>query len=303
MRRGAIIGIAAGAALIATIGIVAAVWSTTRPPSADAVAERYLRALEAGDADTVAALLADPADAQIATRAFGGAVSYLSDYTFDTSEQTPGTVAVEADVRLDGESVAVRFELDQTSSGWKVARGHTTPLTATTTLGDAVLIGGELVDAGIAVALLPATYPVTASPSAFLDGEVAVAVAGEDPVTAEIAASVSDDTAGAAQAHLDAYIDTCVETAAAVPEHCGLRVPWAADLATLDEISFRVEAQPVLTLDGTGGTFTAGAGSIVATATGTDRAGENAVFRYRAADWTLRGGVDFTGDDMVLSVD
>ena len=101
---------------------------------------------------------------------------------------------------------------------------------------------------------------------------------------------------------LDAYADTCAKPAQAVPDQCGLRVPWAADLASLASIAFRIEAYPIVTLSADGRAFDAVDGRIVATATGTTRDGAPGAFTYQADDWALRGSVTFTGDEMVLAV-
>ena len=64
----------------------------------------------------------------------------------------------------------------------------------------------------------------------------------------------------------------------------------------------RVVAPPVLALSADARSVAATGGIIVATATGTTRAGSTASFTYRADDWALRGTIAFTGDEMVLRV-
>ena len=67
-------------------------------------------------------------------------------------------------------------------------------------------------------------------------------------------------------------------------------------------MAFRIDQSPALTLSPDLRTFAATGGAIVATATGTTRAGGAGTFTYRADDWALRGTVCFTGDEMVLAV-
>ena len=79
-------------------------------------------------------------------------------------------------------------------------------------------------------------------------------------------------------------------------------MPWAADLAALDSIAFRIDERPVVALHDDAAGFDATGGVIVATASGTAHGGESASFTYRADDWALRGSIRFSGDDMILAV-
>ena len=101
---------------------------------------------------------------------------------------------------------------------------------------------------------------------------------------------------------LDAYAAQCAQASDAVPPNCGLRVPWAADLASLTSIAFRVEQTPQVVLSPDLRTFDATGGVIVATATGVTRTGDEASFTYRADDWALRGTIALTADGMQLVV-
>lgn len=106
----------------------------------------------------------------------------------------------------------------------------------------------------------------------------------------------------AMQEQLDAYADACAEPAASVPEHCGIVVPWAADLAELSGIAFRIEQYPVVALSADGRSFDATGGVLVATATGTTRDGTPGAFTYRTDEWALRGDVSARDDRTILSV-
>ncbi len=114
--------------------------------------------------------------------------------------------------------------------------------------------------------------------------------------------STESDLTTIAQDELDAYADACTREATEVPPHCGLRVPWAADLATLDRVVFRVEQYPAIALSSDERTFSATGGVVVATAYGTTPDGAPARFTYRDDDWSLRGLVTRAGDELVLSV-
>jgi hypothetical protein len=301
MKRGAVLGIVLAGTVVVGAGL--AWWLLSRPPGPDETARAFLEALAAGDGDRALALAEPPAgDVDIAT-ALGGASAYLTDPAVVGVEKIDdGAARAAVTFTLDGEDRSVSFGLVERDGGWIVAADAFGALSATTTLGEAVLAGGVPVRAGSEVALLPAVYPVQAAPEGVLTGAMTVAVLPGETTTAEVAASVSPEATRLAQEQLDAYAGECTTTASAVPPHCGLRVPWAADLATLDSIAFRVEALPQVALSPDLRTFAATSGIVVATATGTTRDGGSASFTYRADDWALRGTIALSADEMQLAV-
>jgi len=310
VKRGAVVGIvAATAAVVLTVGGVW--WFTSRPPSAGAAAEAYLRALEAGDFGAIDALreayLGDDAEVTL-EQAFAGATSYIDDAELvDVRVSEDGVASVEAEALLGGESRMVSFALQDSGTGWRLTGDYLGVLRAETALGagaggDAVWVGDALAPAATDLPLLPAEYEVQAAPRGILAGSQTVAVSTDEPAAVIIDAVLSPAATELAQERIDAYADGCARPAAAVPDNCGLRVPWAADLAALDGIAFRVDEHPVVALHDDGSAFDATGGVIVATATGTTHSGEQASFTYRGDDWALRGSIRFTGDDMILAV-
>lgn len=295
------IGIVVAAAVVVAGG--AAVWLFTRSPSAEDVARQYLTALSAGDVSAVRGLLAEaPADADQIEAAFGGATGFITDFTFEMNDGDSEERRVSADVTLGGDAGVIGFVLAKTDGGWRVASDYLASLEIQQSVGDWATVGGALVPTADALPLLPAVYPVAAAPAGLLVGDAEAVVTNEAPVEVALTTSLSPDAASAAQEQFDAYADACAEPADAVPEHCGLRVPWAADLESLASIAFRIEAYPVVQIADDGTTFAATDGRIVATATGTARGGDPATFTYSADDWSMRGGVEFTGTEMVLAV-
>lgn len=302
MKRGALIAIVAGAAALVVAGGVA--WfAASRPDGPEAAAQSFLDALAAGDEHAAANLVAESAPDPIVD-AYDGAEALVENPQVVRVERAGGGSAVaRARFDLGGTAHETSFGLVETSQGWKVAADALGELTATTTIGDSVLVGGVLAPADQPAALLPAVYPVEAAPAGLLEGRSTAAVLPGESATAAIEASLSADASTAAQEELDAYADACAVDASAVPAHCGLRVPWGADLAVLARIAFRIEARPVVALSDDGRSFAATGGAIVATAYGTTRDGVSAGFSYRADDWSLRGDVTFAGDEMVLTVE
>lgn len=114
--------------------------------------------------------------------------------------------------------------------------------------------------------------------------------------------TVPADPTAAVQERLDRYADACAAPATAVPEHCGIVVPWAADLAQLSGIAFRIEAYPAVVLSPDRRSFDATGGVLVATATGTTRDGAAASFTYRTDEWALRGDVATADGTTIVSV-
>lgn len=311
MKRSAVVGITAGAAVL-LVGGAATAWLMFRPPSAEDAAHRYLTALSTGDFATIDAMRAAPLaeDAERVVRdAFAGADAYVADPRVEQITDGDGVAAVRASATIGGSRRDVSFVLGRQSGDWQLSGDYLASvqveavLTGTDVLlGDSVWLGDALAPANAPVAVLPAEYPVQPAPRGLLSGASTVGVSNDEPVTVRIDAAVATAAAGAAQEQLDAYADACAQPAAAVPGACGLRIPWAADLVRLDGVAFRIEQRPQLALSPDGRTFAATGGVIVATATGTARDGTTARHTYRADDWALRGSVTFQGDEMVLGV-
>lgn len=303
MKRGPLIAVvAAGVVLLAVAGLV--LWLLQRPPGPQAVAEDYLRALAGGDADTALNLVAsDSLDSSMIEAAFAGATATLSDATVTGVSEDGDTATASITYTLDSTSGSGELMLQQTPTGWKVAPDGLGTVTITSTLGDAAAIGTAVVGVNQPVVLLPALYQIDAAPVGILTGALTVAVAPGSAATAALQPQLSDTALETASAQVQAYVDACTAPADAVPENCGIRVPWAADLATLTSLTFRVETAPTLAFAEDLSSFAATGGVLVATASGTTRDGAPGTFTYRSDGWSLRGGMIFSGNQLVLSVD
>lgn len=309
MKRAAIVGIAAaGAIVVAGSGV--AWWALSRGPSAEDAARSYLSALAAGDLDAVQELREPLPDAQeeLLERAFVGASAYIADPRIEElDERADGVIGVHASAELGGERHDLRFELEGDGSGWTLTGVHTGNLTVDAVIADGaalawVAVGGALAPAATPLALLPAEYAVSAAPPSILEGSADVTVTPGTPVSISLSAALAPEAAETVQEQLDAYADACAEPATSVPENCGIVVPWAADLASLERIAFRIEQHPAVTLSPDARSFDATGGILVATAQGVTRNGAPASVTYRAEDWALRGSVQLEGDRVVLSV-
>lgn len=302
MRRRTL-GILAGVgAAVLIAGGLSVWWAVSRTPTLEDAANTYLAALADGDLDTITAMRDQQLGAdteRIIAEAFRAADSYISAPRVD--ELHPDG-SVRATVTLGGEAATIGFVLSRANGRWVLSGDYLATLEASTTIGDSVQIGDALLPAETPVPLLPAAYTVRASPAGLLTGDARVALSNERSERVSVEASVDPAATGLAQAQVDDYADACAETATSVPENCGLRVPWAADLAELSSISFRIEQYPEVALSADGTAFAATGGVIVATASGTTRAGAAAAFTYRDEDWALRGSVTFRGAEMLLSV-
>lgn len=107
-----------------------------------------------------------------------------------------------------------------------------------------------------------------------------------------------------AQSSLDEHLTACTasngkSTRNQVPEHCGIRIPWGTEFASVTDVRFRVEALPVLVI--AGDAFTAGGGVLVATVAGKGQDGSARTETYRTENWSVRGDIEKTGD--VVSVE
>lgn len=306
MKRGAIVAIAAGAVAIVLGGGALAWWLSTRPPSLEDAAKSYLQALVDGDADAVAAMLTESSRADLTPQlaAFGAAAEYVTEYTIiETGVMDDVIGGVRADVSLGGDETTVLVGFQVIDDRWVLDHEFLSDLTVTMSLGDTVRIGDALFPVAEYIGLFPAVYDIAPAPAPLLAGGSTVAVSTADPITVEIDATLAPEATVAAQEQIDAYAASCTQPAADVPENCGIRIPWAADFATVTSIAYRIDSAPVVTIAPDARTFAATGGVLVATATGTTRDGAAASFTYRADDWALRGSIAFAGDEMVLSVD
>lgn len=301
MKRGAVIGIAAGSVAV-LVAAGALWWFATRAPGPEVVAQDFLTALSEGDGERAVTFVDEAPDASVGD-ALTGAAAYLSDpVVVRVTDADDGRARAEVTFVLDGADRSASFGLVETGEGWRIAPDALGAVTPTTTIGDAVTVGGVLAAAATPTPLFPAVYDVAAAPAGILTGSATAVVLPGSAEDVAVTASLSPDAAVAAQEQLDAYATGCTAPAATVPENCGIRVPWAADLGALTGIAFRVDTMPVVAFSADARTFAATGGVLVATATGTTRDGSTASFTYRADDWALRGSVAFAGGEMVLSV-
>jgi hypothetical protein len=297
VKRGAIIGVVAGAVVVAAAGAGVA-WWLLRGETADQAAERYVQALEDGDRTALEELLPAGDDSEQVLDLFDGASAHISDARLSAPGDDNG---FRAEVTIDGGPGVVFFVLSQESGAWQLAADYLGTIDVTTTMGDSVQIGDVTVLVG-QTSVLPAVYPVHAAPADLLSGDAVVAVTNEAPVTVAVEASLAPEATILAQEQLDAYAAACAQPATAVPAHCGLRVPWGADLTALSNLEFRVERSPQVTLSADATSFAATGGVIVATARGTTFSGGDGTFTYQADDWALYGDVTFDGGQMMLAV-
>lgn len=304
-RRGLIIG--ASTAVVVLIGAGVAAWVLTRPPTAESAAQRYLDALAAGDFATISDML-DPTksddDFAFLGDAFAGAAYGTAPRIEEINpDSTAGMTGVRASIELAGARQTIFFALALENGRWMLSADFLASVEVTSTVGDSVWVGDALAPVG-SIALLPAVYPIGPAPRGILTGEVEVAIENDNTETPPVAidAQLRPDANALAQARFDGYLDECTVPATSLPEVCGIRVPWAADLASLDGLAYRIDQRPAIALSPADGTFAATGGILVATAKGTTHAGSPGEFTYRADDWALYGSVSFTGDEMLLAV-
>lgn len=290
------IGGAAGVMIALAVGLWA--WqASNRPATAEEAAAAYLRALESGDPAAVKATGIDASDPALA--AFGGASEYVESARVSQVRESEAGATAEVSFRLSDEEHTARLRMSVVDGRWMVDESGMGTITASTTTGDFVAIGGEAVAVGKEVLLIPATYVVEAAPTGLLEGSSEVPVLPSQSSTAEITAVLRPEATEAAQQKLDEHLEACTAPADAAPSGCGIRIPWGTEFSAVAEVRYRIEKLPVLALSATA--FTADDGVLVATVEGTGQDGAARMTTYRTDSWTVRGDVSFTADDLVLS--
>mgnify|MGYP003450251726 FL=1 len=330
-RRTSAIVAAAVVAIVAIVGGFVA-WSfISRPSGAAETAGAYLAALERGDGVAASALSAPQAAGETAVEfgALDDATEWISAARVETITEAGTDATATATFTLAATQHSVTMTLSNRSGAWLVTDAPATTLRATSTMGAGIEIGDVAVpfddaaaagaDAATAagtgtetetkaathaatVALLPGVYEVTAAPAGLLEGAREVVVTGADSLDVTLQPTLGAAALTAADAQLATYLAACTAPATAVPLDCGIRVPWAADLASLTRLTFRIDKAPTLALAPDGSGFAATGGTLVATAVGVDDGGGAASFTYRDSEWALRGSVGFTIDALTLEV-
>lgn len=287
-------------AIVVIAGGLGAWWLATRGPDPETVAEEYLAALQAGDADALRDLTGAAAGDD-ALESFAQASDYVSDAELGSVEVEGDRAQVHATVTLAGESRDVTVPMERSDGEW-ILPSHTT-VTVTSTMGTVAAIGERTFAENSPQPLLPAVYEVVPQPSEILTGAATVAVfPGEERAEVTLEASLADGAREVVQQRLDEHVASCAEATDAVPEACGIVVPWASDLRELRETAFTVERTPLVELDADAGTFAATGGALVARMTGVAHDGSEQTFTYRTDEWSLRGTMEFRDAQLVLSV-
>lgn len=121
--------------------------------------------------------------------------------------------------------------------------------------------------------------------------------------TAEPTVAPTADPRALAQQQLDEHLKDCTDTEAAggaVPDGCGIRIPWGTEFVAVESVRFRIDRLPVLELTDDG--FVADGGALVATVSGTGQDGAARTETYRTESWSVRGDVEIDGDRVDLDV-
>lgn len=299
MTRRARWTVVAVAALVAAAALAVWIWhSGSRPTSPTTAAERYLRALESADSAGVRELMPDVPEA--ALRALESAGEPIEDASVLGVHRNASTAIARVRFTAGAADHEARIALTETSGRWTIDGSTLAEVTAIPTIGDSLALGDAEIPASESVRLLPAVYEIVASPVEFLEGSAVVSALPGEPTRVDLDVALRPAATDEAQRQLEEHLDDCASSPDAAPVGCGIRIPWGTDLRTVSAAAYRIESMPVVALDDDG--FTANAGVLVATLDGTALDGSARSTTYRTESWSVRGDVDFAGDEMVLTV-
>lgn len=292
----------AGAVLFVVVAGLVLGGLLLRPDGTPAdVAGSYLDALASGDGAAAVSLLAEGAPpAEAFTAAFAGAAERVQDPAVDAVAESGATAVATVSYRLGDERTTADLDLSKTTGRWLlIAPAALGAVQADPALGSHVAIGAAVLPSGDPIRLLPAVYRVDAAPAELVSGSATAVVTAGGTSRLPVPASLKPAATARAGERLHELLATCTSPATAVPDGCGISIPWAADLASVTDIRYRVEREPELTVDGS--SFLAASGVLVATVTGRAPDGAEKSVTYRTEDWSVPGDVTFTADDIQLS--
>jgi hypothetical protein len=283
------------AGTIAVIVIAASIaWFLVPHGDAEDQAHAYLRALADGD---VAAVEATGVDIPATTAsAFAEASDRIGEGRIESSTADDHSATVTVSYELAGARHESILTLSQREGRWVL---ETASALGSVRLHVPVGIAGTVLPPSEAQ-LLPAMYDVNAAPADFFDGSARIEVLPGSTQEVDVDATLRPEATATAQTHLDDYLEACTQPAAEAAPSCGIMIPWAADFSAVREIRYRIEQTPVISI--TPSTFRADDGTLVATVAGTALDGSEKSLTYRTTNWSVRGDVSFTDDDIVLSV-
>lgn len=297
-RRGWLLGAGIGVVLLLLAGGIWAWQTNIRPATAEDTALAYLRALESGDADGVAATGVSVSDD--ARAAFTAASGFVSDVAVTAVDQRGEAATADVAFRLGDEKRTAALALAREDAVWRLEPSALGSVRVTLTAGSYVSVGGTVLPADDSIALLPASYEIAAAPGDLLEGTAATDVLPGDDVAVTIDVAVRDAATEAAQAELDEQLGACTAAGGDQPEGCGIRIPWGVEFRDVSDVAYRVETLPSIAL--TPDAFTAGDGVLVATVRGTGHDGAPLTMTYRTDAWMVRGDVSFTETGIALAV-
>lgn len=272
-------------------------WSDRPSTTAEDTALGYFRALAAGDINAVRAsgLQVDT----VTAAAYATASGMLGQPKVISSKTVQGGVQVRIGYSMAGRKLAAEVVMIREGDHWTAKKTPTGNLRVESAWGT-ITVGGVPLDTP-SIDLLPAVYPIAAGPSALISGAARIGVVAGAEQVIVLEPGFTTKAEKTAADRVDSYLEYCTRPATAIPENCGISVPWAADLATMSEVRFRIEKAPTLKLTPPG--FSATGGVLVATVTGTDPNGAPATKTYRSDAWALRGQLDFAPDGFTIAVD
>jgi len=266
-----------------------------RGGSAEDQALAYLQALADGDAAAVEATGVDVPE--VTASAFAAASDHLSEGVVESSTADDHAAVVIVSYELAGARHESTLTFAHREGRWVPQAASalgSVQFTVPVSIDDTPLPSDKK------ALLLPAVYDVSAAPVEFLDGSATIEVLPGSTQDVDVEATLRPEATAAAQTQLEEYLATCTAPAPEPPRSCGIVIPWAADFAAVSEIRYNIDRVPTVALTSTA--FQAHGGALTATVTGTAPDGSAKTLTYRTTNWSVRGDVKFTDDDIVLSV-
>ncbi|PYY51633.1 hypothetical protein [Curtobacterium sp. MCBD17_023] len=264
LRKGAVIGIVAGAAALVLLVVAGGIgWSVgSDSHSADRPVQAFLRDVEGGrltDALDAAGIDRDDDDVLLTDAAYAQANDKITAHRITSVDQGDDRATVHALLTQAGRSVPATFELERTGTDWGVfpvwelqppSLGSVEvvvqgPTDSTVRVAGAEATTGDL--GAVALRAFPGSYEVSSQGGKWFAADASTAAVrgfGTPGTPVVLATTLTDAGQQAATKAVDSWVDGCVAAQTATPDGCSFYAYGENPANTYTNQKWTLDARP-----------------------------------------------------------